>query len=402
MARSVAGFTSLLLIFAQGCASPEPPGSNDTDTTMSTHTQTTTDPPEPNHYGDLGLEVADYLLSQQDADGAIPDAPGWTSCNIDSNMEYALIGLAAAYQYSGDDRYLVGLEKGIGWLAAREEMSDPDWIGSWRYAYRSQPPYEPMVVPMGPNIDDVRGVDATSGLFAYLVYLHVQLSGDTRLRDQYEENVVAALDFVLDHNRADDGYFLSSWQQRGDEWRLWRFEYSADQADVYLGLQAGALLYREDRFTQAAQHLESGVATTFFGTNEGRFAIGRDEGGQLEFAFEGFNGIFPQGYVTWVVGESTGGQQAWSWLATCEAPDGSLSCYDDDPTYALTFAVYAMAATALDEPFPTHALDWFEANLQDPSDGGVRDTARPQSEKYSNVQGLSIVALTQFQAFAAE
>jgi hypothetical protein len=45
-------------------------------------------------------------------------------------MEYALMGLAAAYQHSRDPRYLAALEKGIRWLAAREEMSDPKWRGS--------------------------------------------------------------------------------------------------------------------------------------------------------------------------------------------------------------------------------------------------------------------------------
>jgi hypothetical protein len=127
-------------------------------------------------YSTAALHIADYLLSQQDTHGAIPDAPGWDTVNQDSNMEYALIGLAAAYEYSRDPRYLIALEKGIRWLAAREDITDPLWRGSWFYAYASTPPYAPISVPLSDDILGVRGVDATSALFVYL------LSGHWRFR----------------------------------------------------------------------------------------------------------------------------------------------------------------------------------------------------------------------------
>ena len=110
-------------------------------------------------YTATGLKVAGYLLKQQNADGMIPDEPGSQIVNQDSNMEYALIGLAAAYRQSRDVRYLNGLERGIVWLAEREEMTDPDWCGSWRYTYSTTPPYSPVPVSPGPGIADVRGVD---------------------------------------------------------------------------------------------------------------------------------------------------------------------------------------------------------------------------------------------------
>lgn len=40
-------------------------------------------------YTARGLHVADYLLNQQNADGAIPDAPGAGIVNEESNMESA-------------------------------------------------------------------------------------------------------------------------------------------------------------------------------------------------------------------------------------------------------------------------------------------------------------------------
>ena len=81
-------------------------------------------PPTTYNYPAYALRVADYLLGQQGADGVIPDGQGGRVANVDSTMEYALIGFAAAYWYSRDSRYLNGLEQGIHWLAAREDMSN--------------------------------------------------------------------------------------------------------------------------------------------------------------------------------------------------------------------------------------------------------------------------------------
>ena len=43
------------------------------------------------------VRMADFILSLQNAGGAIPDEKGVLTVNQDSNMEYALIGLGAAY-----------------------------------------------------------------------------------------------------------------------------------------------------------------------------------------------------------------------------------------------------------------------------------------------------------------
>jgi len=72
-------------------------------------------------YTATGLKVASYLLKQQNADGMIPDEPGSQIVNEDSNMEYALIGLAAAYRratmYTTSRVWNAALP---GWLRARK------------------------------------------------------------------------------------------------------------------------------------------------------------------------------------------------------------------------------------------------------------------------------------------
>jgi len=355
-----------------------------------------------NDYSAAALRTADYILNQQNVDGAIPDIPDGESVNTDSNMEYALIGLAAAYQHSRDPRYLSALEKGIRWLAAREEMTDPRWSGSWFYAYSSAPPYAPLPTSPGdPAIRDVRGADATSALFVYLLYLHSTLSASNTLAQEYETHARAALDFVLEHNQSANGFFYSSWQKwaADGKWHLWTFHYAADQGDMYLGMQAGCLLYAETRYCQSANFLKANTAATFFDPVQGRYALGMYEDGSLETEMEGFNGIFPQGYLTWVFGDDSANQNANGWLNACVQSDGSLACFPDDPRYSLSAIIYAMSASSLNQPLPTPSLDWLLAIAYDPSDGGVRDTADPASEKFSNVAGFAIIALLQSRSF---
>lgn len=242
-----------------------------------------------------GLRVADFLLETQRPSGAIPDRPGGRRVNEDSNMEYALIGLGAAYEASGDRRYLAALRKGILWLAGLEEMAVPRWRGSWFYAYSALAPFDPIPTSSGKGVRDVRGADATSALFAYLVWLHRELSGNASLARDLEPNVRAALDFILARNRARDGLFASSWLLRGGRWRLWRFRYSADQGDVYLGLHAGSLLYGDPDYTAAADLLADRVERAFYLRRQGRFALGTDPDGTRDRSMGGSTRSSPRG-----------------------------------------------------------------------------------------------------------
>jgi hypothetical protein len=377
----------LLLALAASC-----------DTSSSRPGPLPPDPPAPSKYEATALKIADFLLTLQNEDGAIPDSKGCELVNEDSNMEYALLGLAAAYRCSEKPEYLQGLERGIAWLADREEMIDPRWRGSWYYAFSAKSPYDPVPVPIGKGIVNVRGVDATSALFVYLLYVHSRIAGSGTLSARYEENARAALDFIIAHNKKPDGSFSSSWQQWKTDrrWHLWPYCYSADQADVYLGTQAGWLLFADSRYRAAAAGLEKVSRSEFFSAANQRYALGRDEDGDIDLDFEGFNGIFPQGYLPWAFGNNPENQAACQWLQGRVTADGSLSCYGRDPLYSLSVAIYALAASALGLPPVTRSLDWLIENNYDALDGGVRDSALPGSEKYANVAGFTIMALLRF------
>jgi hypothetical protein len=240
-------------------------------------------------------------------------------------------------------------------------------------------------------------VDATSALFVYLIYLHSKLSGSNSLAIKYELNAKAALDFILSHNISQEGYFYSSWQKWifDNKWHLWRFCYTADQADVYLGLQAGWLLYGDQAYKTSAAKLKENVCSRFFSVSEDRYALGL-EGGSLSFDFEGFNGTFPQGYLPWVFGRNSENETAYAWLNNCVQQDGSLICYENDPRFTLSAALYALAASSLNYPQPEKSLSWILDTTFDSDDGGIRDSAEPDSEKFINVAGFTIMAMLQF------
>jgi len=354
-------------------------------------------------YRDAAITLADFLLSQQTADGAIADKPGGATSNEDSNMEYALIGLAAAYSNTHDSRYLAGLESGIRWLAAREEMSDPEWRGSWFYTYQATTPYAPVPVSPGDGFVDARGVDSTSALFVYLLYLHQTLSGSDAVAKEFRDPARAALNFILNRNQDENSPFtFSSWHLLpSGEWHQYRYQYAADQGDVYLGFIAGSFLYeanRNGRYGQAAASIALQLNSTFFSKSKKRYATGIDEEGTTETTIANFDGIFPQGYLPWVFGDSSAARAAFAVLQTAERGDGSLVLFSGDPHYSLSVAVYAMAATGLHAVVPTGALDWALRTTYNSRTGAIRDTAALRSEVFSNVIGLSIVGLLRFPA----
>jgi len=343
------------------------------------------------------LRIADFILSLENAAGAIPDQPGVITVNEDSNMEYALIALGAAYAATRDVRYRDGLERGIQWLAAREEMTDPRWKGSWWYVYSANPPYQPIPTSPGAGVTDVRGVDATSTLFVYLLYLDQKLTGNDTLVKTYASNAQAALDFVIHHNLDQDGFSRSSWQRHASDgrWYMYAFKYSADQGDVYLGMHAGALLYHVDEYERIARFLRESTQQRLFAKAQGRYGLGINETG----AFDSAPYVFAQGYLAWMWGDTRQNRQALAWLRSKVASDGALVEAKGKPAESLSVAMLGMADAALRQPQPEKSLQWLVTKPFDPATGGIHDTADPKTPEYNNVAGFCAIALLGFLPF---
>jgi hypothetical protein len=347
------------------------------------------------------VRIADFILSLQNADGAIVDEAGVNTVNQDSNMEYALIGLGAAYDATKDSKYLDGLEKGIKWLAQREEMTDARWKGSWYYVFSANSPDHIPTSP-GPGITDARGVDATSTLFAYLLYLDRRLTGNGALAKAYEPNARAALDFVIQHNLDSDGLSQSSWHLYASDkqWHLYTEKYSADQGDVYLGMRAGELLYHDARYGQVADLLKSKTPVRFFSSSERRYGLGIHEDGKLDVSDDGNSADFPQGYLTWMWGEGVQSHAALKWLRSKVQPDGSIISASGKPAYSLNVAMLAMADRALRQPQPARSLQWLMSATYDRKTGGVRHSpAAGDEHEFNNEAAFCLLAYLDFLPF---
>jgi hypothetical protein len=345
--------------------------------------------------------MADFILSLQTPDGAIVDEPGGNKVNEDSNMEYALIGLGAAYASSREPKYLLGLEKGIEWLAAREEMSDPRWKGSWYLVYSATTGAHLPTSP-GPGMVDARGVDATSALFAYLLYLDKRLSNSSAIADRYAANGRTALDFIVRCNLAADGLSQSSWLQseKDKHWTLFEERYSADQGDVYLGMHAGELLYQDAKYKRIAEDLKKLTPGELFVAKESRYGLGRDTTGEITTSDDGISAAFSQGYLTWMWGDSIENRAGTEWITAKVKTDGSIVTLPGKPAYSLTIAMLGMADAALALPTPVDSMSWLIAHTYDRKTGGVHHSLDPTDNIESNNEaGFCVIALLRFLPF---
>jgi len=333
------------------------------------------------------VRMADFILARQRENGAVADAADADTVNEDSNMEYALIALAAAYRRTGAPRYLSGLERGIAWLAAAETMDGGSWTGSWRYRYDSGG--APLPAPDGCGAADVRGVDATGALFVYLLYLHRQCAGTAALAAAYRDHAAAALRFLLTRSRTAAGFFASSFRQDGSgAWRRWDCCYAADQGDVWLGLRAGALLYGDEACAQAADFLRREVPRAFFSAARGRYCTALEDG-QQDWSAQGFDPIQSQGFLPWLWGGTAPNRAAVRWLRR-RMDEGRPD------EYSLTAAFLALGERGLGAP-SGRAAAWLLANGWDRDSGGVFD-ARSDRTETVNTAAFGVLALLDWPA----
>ncbi len=342
------------------------------------------------------VKIADYILSLQCPNGAIVNFKGATTVNTDSNMEYALIGLGAAYQLTAASKYLDSMKKGICWLASKECMTKGKWKGSWWYEYDIKGKHIPYI--QGNDILDVRGVDTTSALFVYLLYLDNKLDPDSELTRKYHDNAISALNFIINNNLDSDYLSRSSWQKNSTgKWSIYDCKYSADQGDVYLGFHAADILFNSQKYKSLAKLIKENTEKTFFDDTLGRYCTSI-ENGTLDRQLNSFDPIQSQGFLPWVFGDDAYNRLSVSWLSKNILADGSISCYENDPKYALSVAILGMGENSVSGEQPTSSYNWVNTYLLDSKTGGISDSLIG-SEKDCNVAGLYIIALSQMHSF---
>ena len=373
-------------------------------------------------YQNRVVKIADFILSLQCSNGAIPDCKNSDIVNTDSNMEYALIGLGSAYELTADKKYLNAVKKGIRWLAARECMTSGKWQGSFWYRYSVSGKH--LACKQGKNITDVRGVDTTSALFTYLLYLDHRMDPDSDLTVQYKDRALSALDFIRKNNLDSDYLSRSSWQQDSlGKWSIYNCKYSADQGDVYLGFHAAAKLYGSDTYGALAEKIKKATEKKLYNKTLGRYCT-CIEGKKTDKSMNSFDPIQSQGFLPWIFGSDDTDQhsvdqlsvsdavnlRSVAWLSGKLQSDGSISCYKNDPKYALSIAMLGMGgnATSGTNQTPsdstssgtnlTNSYKWLFSNLLDKKTGGIHDSSI-SNEEDCNVAGLCLIALTKMLPF---
>lgn len=344
--------------------------------------------------------MADFILSLQGPDGAIEDNESSNSVNTDSNMEYALISLAAIYKATNETKYLTALRKGIQWLADEEEIIDPEWKGSWWYGYNADGNH--IEISPGMGYVDARGVDTTSALFVYCLYLEKRVNPSSTLPQVYKTNAVMALEYLRQKITDTDGLTWSSYIQKiSGEWELYKYKYTADQSDVYLGYKAAALLYDSSEYVKYAELIKTKVESKLFSGTYGRYSLGMEEDGILDFEVSNFDPVQCQGQCPWAWGISSANTASAKWLLSKVQSDGSVKVCGGDPLYSLSAGVLGLSRIGLRQNAPGKTFEWLtSSNIFNSDTGGLFDAEDSgYHDEYCNNAGLCIVALLGFTAF---
>lgn len=332
--------------------------------------------------------MADYILSLQQKNGAILDYPKEKRVNEDSNMEYALIALAATYQKTNKLKYRNGLDKGIKWLADTQVKSGK-WKGSWWYVYHADK--TPLKSPMGKGINNVRGVDTTCALFVYLLYLQQQLHGNHQLFKTYRKNGLMALDFLKRKSLLESGFTAGSFFLNDHNyWKADTTSYSADQGDVYLGFKAAGLLYHQKTYTIKAKWLKTNIPKQFYHSKTHRYALAIDSHKPI-FSNTGFENIMSQGFLPWVLGNNKQNQQSLRWLK-----NRLNANYKHE--FILSAALYSLGSASIYHHLDKQANDWIITKGYNKHTHQAYDSL---TNKYSsvNVNAFCVMALLGFIPF---
>lgn len=194
----------------------------------------------------------------------------------------------------------------------------------------------------------------------------------------------------------------SSWLQieKDKQWSLFEKKYSADQGDVYLGMRAGELLYRDAHYARVAASLKLKTPVMLFVSGLGRFGLGRDSNGEVTSTDDGIGAAFLQGYLTRIWGGTRENRAAIEWIRTKVKQDGSIVTVPGKPSYSLTIAMLGMGGAALTSPPPAESMHWLLTHTYDSKTGGVHHSLEPTDNSESNNEaGFCVIAILRLLPF---
>lgn len=275
--------------------------------------------------------MADYTESnvRQD-DGGCRIAFDSDKYNQDNDAGYAAMTLMYAYQATQDIRYAQAAKKSLQWLWNTQDVD-----GAWHWGYSRNDNtgvYSPWVNDyyVGVGITDIKTIDAAQAVPVYALWLYAYLvPNDMAWVNAVKGKFKLGIDkLIADNYDASNGFFYSSWQYKpaGGGWVLWEAQYSAGQADVYVGLLAAHALFGEQQYKDKATFIEQNVDAAFWrsaGAVNNVYTVGLfGVMGGSKVQDDTLYYTFAQGWMNWVFPSLSHGVNALNTVISWIQPDG--------------------------------------------------------------------------------
>lgn len=342
--------------------------------------------------------AADFILSTQDEQGAMVES-GYI--NTDSNMLYAIMGLTAAYDVTGDLRYLRGAEQGCRWLM---QVQNPE--GDWYLSYRKEKhQYLPTLPSSYEKFQAIRGVDTTMALFLYVAD---EVGRRTQYRDlafHLKEAALRAYTFLVTHNLdSRDGLFWSSFQlEKGADghpsdglsvYRLYPVKYAADNAETFLGLKAASRLLGLKEAEERAERLKRSFSR-FWDEDKRLYAVMLDKKGHTAMQPR-YARHFATAWAAYLMRDARMFSLPLAVLAEEIRSDGSLRHWPWQKAYSLSGVSFLLAQCIDPVRDGRSSKVWeFLLRQQTPA-GGIKDDTSTNNT-YVNVTGMFLLLVSEME-----
>ncbi len=251
------------------------------------------------------IRLADYMATLIQDDGGPLVAYDADYYNQDNDAGYMGMALALAAARWGYEDHKQAVHKLIKWFA---HVQTKDGLWHWGYK-RDDDEYYPWVSPaytnLSPSITGLKSIDAPQSFPAVILAIYASAFPEDKVFiDKYKKSVIAGIDALIARNYdASNGFFYSSYQYYDKNWHLYPMQYSAGQADVYMGLMAAHALTGHAYYKQLATRIKTNFDAAYWNPALNIYSVGIS--GPM-------NGVkipdtttyypFAQGWVNWVFG----------------------------------------------------------------------------------------------------
>ena len=332
------------------------------------------------------MDAADFLLLNQNADGAIPDSPASTFYNSDNNMGYAMMALYYAWENTTNTTYIDAMGSALDFIGTKQDVN-----GTWQYAYKYNSgtgTYYPDVwdIYKASNITNISTVDAVQAYFAYDLWLYSMSNRNStkvsNLTPVAEKGIQRLLTESYDGNR----FFFSSWQynNKTNNWSRFEVKYSAGQIDTFLGLMALWNLTGNETYLTYAKTLKTDLENYFWNTTPSIYVRSLDVNNLKQSAY-----LFSQGYILSVIPNLANTTNSYTYIKGTEQIDGSVNTTDAPNGETINTAVALLASLSMNKGNNTNLTNYLRKMQVDFS--GTTNSGGFQGDK--TVSTLSITSV---------